>query len=95
MDFSVILVLPFSALVAFVMTVGVVLAKRPRPRLIWSWAISVLLTAPVFVGLPSASDLSFWTFSFFGLAIWAAIGAVVGGLVARLAIAAARLLRSD
>jgi len=95
MDFSVILVLPFAALIAFVACIGAAVASRTRPRLIWPFALSVLATAPVFVGLPSASMLGFWALALFGLAVWAAMGTVVGAMVAKAAIFVARHLRSN
>lgn len=94
MDFSVILVLPFAALVTFVVYVGAMATSSQRPRLIWPFTLAVLLAAPVFVGFPETSMLGFWAMALFGLAVWAAIGTVVGALAAKLTIFVARHLRS-
>lgn len=94
MDLSVILVMPFSALVAFIVVIGATMVKRPRPRLIWPFALSTLTAAPVFVGLPEREWLSFWAFAFLGLAIWAAMGTVIGGLATRAVVAAIRYFRA-
>lgn len=94
MDFSVILVLPFAALVTFVACIGAAATSHLRPRLIWPFALAVLLTAPVFMGLPEASMMTFWALALFGLAVWAAIGTIVGALAAKLVIFVARHFRS-
>ena len=94
MDFSVILVLPFAAVVAFAACVVSAVVSRPRPRLIWPFAASMLLTAPVFVGWPMVTFLGFWALALFGLAVWAAIGTLVGALVAKATIFVTRYLRS-
>lgn len=95
MDFSVILVVPWGAICAFLTVVTAVLIKRPRPRLAWPFTFTILTSVPVFVGLPMQSEFRFWVFAMFGLAIWAAIGTVMGGLLGRLAIWSVAILRSD
>lgn len=95
MDFSVVLVVPFSALLAFATVLIAAIANRPRPRLIWPFAAAVLASIPVFVGPPGSSEFHFWALALFGLAIWAAIGTVTGGLTARLLLWSVRVLRSD
>lgn len=94
MDFSVILVLPFAALVAFVACVGAAVASRLRPRLTWPFAVSVLSTAPVFVGLPRSTMFGIWAMTLFGLAYWAAIGTVIGAVAAKLTIFVTRYVQS-
>ncbi len=93
MDFSSILIVPFSALVAFVALVGAAIARRPEPRLIWPFAVSTLVGGFVFLRLPDASPLGLWAMALFGLAFAAAIGTVAGGAAARLGMAAIRKLK--
>lgn len=93
-DFSVILVLPFAVVVALATCIGAAVASRSRPLLIWPFAVSVILSAPVFVGVPQADTFGFWSMAMLGLAVWAAVGTVMGSLVARLTIYVARHLRS-
>lgn len=88
MDLSTILILPFSAVVAFAALVGAAIAKFPAPRLVWPWAISTLGAALVFLRVPEAPALGMWIFALFQVALSAAIGAVIGGMVARVVIAA-------
>ena len=95
MDFSVILVVPWSAICTFIAVRVAAALQRPRPRLIWPFAFAVLTSRPVFVGLPLQSELHFWALSMFGLAIWAAIGTVIGGLLARLVLWTAGKISSD
>jgi hypothetical protein len=87
-DFSTILILPFSAIVAFATLVGAAIAKRSMPRLIWPCAFSTLAAALVFLRLPEPSALGLWVFTLFGLAVSAAIGTVIGGVTARVLITA-------
>lgn len=95
MDFSVILVVPWGAICAFVGIVSFAVARRTRPRLIWPFLFVVLTSAPVFVGLPMQSEVWFWVSAMIGLAIWAAIGTVIGGLLGRFFVWTVRELRSD
>ena len=90
MDFSVILVLPYSALVAIVFLVSALLLKRVRPRLIWPFAFSVSTAATVFVGLPPDSEFGLWIASLVGLSLWAAFGTVIGAAAVKLVKAAVR-----
>lgn len=96
MDFSVILVFPYSALLTFIIFIGARLRKRPSPRLIWPFAIATLTAAPAFVGLPTPSDLVVWVaFLIFVLPMWAAFGTIVGAMGAKLSVAVARLFREE
>lgn len=88
MDFSSILIVPFSALVAFATLVGAAIVKRREPRLIWPCAFSTLVGGLAFLRLPDVSALGLWVMALFGLAFAAAIGTVVGGATARLGMAA-------
>lgn len=90
MDFSVVLVLPLSAVVAFAALVWAAATGRSRPRLIWPFALSTLFAATVFMGSPTTSTALLWFFSLLVVAMWAAFGTVVGALIAKLV---ARLLR--
>jgi hypothetical protein len=92
-DFSSILIVPFSALVALATLVGAAIAKRPEPRLIWPCAFSTFMGGLVFLRLPDVSALGLWLMALFGLAFAAAIGTIVGGASARLGKAAIRTLR--
>jgi hypothetical protein len=94
MDFSVVLVLPLAALIAFIVCVGAAIARHRRPILFWPFALTMLLSAPVFVGFPSASMVGVWSMAIFGLAVWAAIGSVLGALIAKLSLFVVRQLRS-
>jgi hypothetical protein len=93
MDFSIVLVLPFAALVTFATLLAAAAAKRPRPRLVWPFAFSVIATAPVFIGPPETPVLGYWVLAFILLALWAAFGTIFGLLAAKMVIAAARFLR--
>ena len=95
MDFSVILVLPFAAVVTFIILIGAALLSRPTPRLIWPFAISVFTSVPVFIGLPELATIGFWLFSLVGLALWAAFGTVIGKLAAWLVLSTIRLFRGS
>ncbi|PNU04760.1 hypothetical protein A8V01_18555 [Novosphingobium guangzhouense] len=95
MDFSVILVLPIAALIAFITCIVAAVASHSRPRLIWPCALSVLLTAPIFVAFPSDALFGVWAMTLFGLSIWAAMGTVIGALFAKLAVAVTRLFRTS
>ena len=90
MDFSTILILPFSAIVTFATLIGAAVAKRPTPRLIWPCLFSTLVGAVVFLRLPDLSVLGLRIFAVFAMAFSAAIGSVLGGAVARRMIAARR-----
>jgi hypothetical protein len=89
-DFSAFLILPFSAIVAFVTVTGAAMAKRPAPRLIWPWAFSTLAAALVFLRLPGLSDLGFWLWILLSMAFSAAIGTVIGGVTGKALMRAIR-----
>ena len=89
-----ILIVPFAAIVAFVTCLVAAAGHSRRPRLIWPFALSTLLAAPVFVGLPQATFIGFWAMALLGLAIWAAMGTLAGAIAARLTIFVVRRLRS-
>lgn len=90
MDFSSILILPVSVLVACLALVWAASTKRSRPRLIWPFAISALLGTVVFVGPPKSAPLV-WAFTLVNVAWMAALGTALGALVARGAIRLFRL----
>jgi hypothetical protein len=90
MDFSVVLILPFSALVACATVVWAGAIGRVRPRLIWPFAFSTLCAAATFVGLPEHSRALFWVAMFIVVATWAAFGIILGALFGKLV---SRLLR--
>ena len=96
MDFaSVILILPLSALVAFFTVVGAAIARRERPRLIWPFAFSSLAAVLAFFPLPAATEIGFWLFGISSVVLWsAAIGTVIGALLARAAVAGIRRITS-
>lgn len=95
MDFAAVLILPFSALVAFVTVAGAAVAGRERPRLIWPFALSSLVAVLVLSLPPEASDVGFWLFTIGMVVLWsAAIGTVIGGLLARAAIVVIRRIIS-
>jgi hypothetical protein len=92
-DFSAILILPFSALVAFATLILAAIAKHPPPRLIWPCAFSTLAAGIMLLRLPELSALGLWVFTLFWMAFFAAIGTVIGAAGARLGIAAICSLR--
>ena len=92
MDFSIILVLPFAALVAFATVSGAAAAKRPMPRLVWPFALSTIAAAMVFLGSPETSMLGYWALAFILLALWAAFRTIIGSLAAKMVIMAANFL---
>ena len=94
MDFSIVLVLPFAALVAFATLIGAASTKRARPRLIWPFAFSTISAAPVFLRLPDLEALGYWLLGFTLLALWAVFGTIIGAKAAKMLIAATKLLRS-
>jgi len=93
MDFAVVLILPFAATVASAMLLAAAALKRPKPKLVWPFIVSTLAVAPAFLRLPNADTLVLWIFSVVLLAIWAALGTIVGAAIAKLAAAAARSFR--
>jgi hypothetical protein len=89
------LILPFSALVAFVTLIGAALLGRNRPRLIWPFAFSSLIAILAAFPLPPANEIGMWIFTTCMVVLWSgAIGTVIGGLFARAAIACIRRIRS-
>ena len=94
-DFSIFLILPFSAIVAFAALIGAAIAKRSAPRLIGPFAFSVLIAALVFLGVPEPSVPGLWSLMLFQMAFSAAIGTIIGGVAARVMIAAASSRRRD
>jgi hypothetical protein len=92
-DFSIILLLPFSAAIAFAICIFAVLRQRPRPRLVWSLALSALLASPVFVGPPFQPIIE-WFFYVVLVIVWSAIGTLIGALLAKLAIWVANMIKA-
>ena len=87
-DVSSILVLPFSAMVAFATLAWAALTKRQAPRLVWPCAFSTAVVALVFLKPPHSSEMGLWTLGLLSLAFAAAIGTVLGGAVARVIVRA-------
>lgn len=83
MDFSAILIVPFSAIVAFATLVIWARANRTLPRLIWPCAASTLAAILVFLRPPAPSEIGLWFFALLSLAFSAAIGTVIGSTIAR------------
>ena len=92
MDLSIILVLPFSALIAFTTLIGFALAKRSRPRLLWPFAFATIWAACEFVGPPEMARLGFWFLGLTIVVLWAAFGTVFGAFAAKLTISATQWL---
>lgn len=89
------LILPFSALVAFITLVGAEVAGRTRPRLLVPFACSSLIAVLAFFPPPAASEIGLWLFTTSVVVLWmGAIGTVIGGWFARVAIAVIRRNRS-
>jgi len=93
-DFSIILVLPISALTAFAILIGVAIAKRSKPRLVWPFAFSTIVAASEFVGPPEMARLGYWFLGLALVALWAAFGTIAGALAAKLMTSATRWLLS-
>jgi hypothetical protein len=94
-DFAGILILPFSALVAFITVTGAAVAGRERPRLIWPFAFSSLVAVLAYFSWPAATEIGFWLFATGTVVLWSpAIGTVIGALLARAVLAAIRRIRS-
>ena len=89
-DSSVVLILPFSAVVACATLVWAAATGHVRLRLIWPFAFSTLCAAAVFVGLPAPSSALLWVAMLFVVAMWVAFGTIVGALFGKLL---GRLLR--
>jgi hypothetical protein len=95
MDFSAFLILPFSALVAFITLIGAALFGRSKPRLIWPFAISSLLAVSALFSMPRASEIEVWLFEMVMVVPWSAgIGTLIGAILARVTIATVRLIKS-
>ena len=84
-DFSVFLILPFSAIVSCAWLLWTAGTGRARPRLIWPCAFSTLCAVVLFAGSPPAADGFLWIAALFIIAILAAAGTIIGAVVARLA----------
>jgi hypothetical protein len=89
-DYSVVLILPLSALVACATVVWAAATGRVRPRLIWPCAFSTVCGAAVFIGPPAQLSALLWVAMLGVVAVWAAFGTIIGGQFAKLS---ARLLR--
>lgn len=92
MDFSAILILPYSALVTIAVLVGALLCKRAKPRLIWPFLFTTVTASAVFVG-PPASETGLWVASVFGLSLWAAFGTAIGAAAVKLSKATVRAFK--
>lgn len=94
-DFSIVLVLPFSALVAFTTLIVVALMDRSKPRLIWPFAFSTISASAAFLQMPGIEALGYWLIGFGLLALWSAFGTLLGAMAAKMGIAAAKRLQSQ
>jgi hypothetical protein len=84
-DFAIIFA--FSALVAFITDVGAAVVGRERPRLVWPFGFSSLVAILTLLSAPAPSEIGFWLFTIGMVVMWpAALGTVIGALLARLAI---------
>jgi hypothetical protein len=82
--------------VALITVGGAAFAGRERPRLIWPFAFSNLVAVLLLSPLPAGdSEIGSWLFTISMVVLWpAAIGTVIGALLARAAIAGLRWIRS-
>lgn len=94
-DFSAILIIPYSVFITVAVLAGALLLKRSRPRLIWPFAFATLTAASVFMGLPRTNDFGLWLASLLGLAIWAAVGTIIGVAIVKLSMATVRALKGE
>lgn len=97
MDFSGLLIIPLSAIVSALVLVGAAAASRERPRLLFpflfSFGLSIAILQP-WRGLYSVSDYGLSAMMLGLIALWVAMGTVLGAAPALLAIAAAKKIRS-
>jgi alpha-beta hydrolase superfamily lysophospholipase len=95
MDFAGFLILPFSALVAFITLLVAAVAGRQRPRLFWPFAFSSLAAIVVLYWPPSAAEIGVWIATVSMVVLWSsAIGTIIGALLARGAIVTGRWIKS-
>ena len=95
MDISGFLILPFSALVAFIALVVAAVSGRARPRLIWPFAFSSLVALAALYLPPPATEVGVWLFTTIMVVFWSAgIGTVIGALLAWVIIKAMGRIRS-
>jgi len=93
MDFSVILVLPYGALLGFIFRIAAQLAKRDPLLPIWPLCLCVLTSLPIFYRFPDTGTIGIWATLAFGLSVWAAIGVLIGTAIARFSIGIVRVFR--
>lgn len=84
MDFSIILLLPFGAAIAFTVCTVAALRKKSRPRLVWPLAATVLVASPIFVGPPFQPFIE-WFFYVLLVLMWSAVGTLMGAFLAKVA----------
>jgi hypothetical protein len=92
-DFSAILIFPYSVFVTVAVLAGALLLKRSRPRLVWPFTFATLTAAIVFIGLPRTTDFGLWLASLLGLALWAAVGTIIGLAIVKLSMATVRAFK--
>ncbi|MEO1968548.1 MAG: hypothetical protein ABGW87_07545 [Sphingomonadaceae bacterium] len=92
-DFSAILILPYSVVVAISALVVALIFRREAPRLIWPFLFSFLTASAVFIGMPQASEVGYWIAFALGLSLWAAFGTVIGAGVVKLTRATIRVFQ--
>ena len=95
LDFSIVLVLPYGALLSVGFRLAAHLAKRDPFPLIWPFALCVLTSLPIFYRFPDMDTIGIWMMLAFGLCIWAAIGVLIGTAIARFTIGVVRVFRGD
>jgi len=78
MDFSAVLILPYSILVAIAVLLGSLITRRARSRLVWPFSFSWITASAAFMGIPQAREIGVWIASVIGLALWAAFGTAIG-----------------
>jgi hypothetical protein len=93
LDFSIILVLPYGALLGFGFRIATHLAKRDPLLPIWPLALCVLTSLPIFYRFPDIETIGIWAMLAFGLSVWAAIGVMIGTAIARFSIGVVRVFR--
>jgi hypothetical protein len=94
-DVSASLVLPFSALMAFVTVSGAAAIYRERPRLIWPFAFSSVLATAALFAYRTEQEVGQWLWAIILVVLWpAAIGTVIGAVLAGAVLGVIRWIRS-
>ena len=93
MDLSIVLVIPLGVLVAMVFLLSAAARSQPRPRLIWPFAVTLLIASALSLRPPNSSEVALWFFALLMVAWWAAVATVIGSIIAKAVLATVRWLQ--